>query len=161
QRCLFLCFNRLLGRWLHDQMASLGTGITTSTLHSFLLTLSHCDPSVERADPAFWDETLPAKAIEGLIERDSQFEPFDTLIIDEVQDLLKVSYLDVLDLLVRGGLGSGRWRLFGDLEKQAIYVSSASNPVALLQQRAGSVPIFSLRINCRNSPRIASLVHLL
>ena len=161
ERCLFLCFNRLLGRWLQDQMASLGARITTSTLHSLLLSLSRCDPSGEVADPAFWEQNLPEKAIEALIDLDPPFEPFDTLIIDEVQDLLKVSYLDVLDLLVRGGLGAGRWRLFGDLEKQTIYANAASNPVAILQQRVGNVPVFSLRINCRNSPRIASLVHLL
>ena len=161
QRCLFLCFNRLLGRWLQDQMASLGAGITTLTFHSLLLSLSRSDHSCEVTDPAFWEENLPEQTIEALIEHNPPFEPFDTLIIDEVQDLLKVSYLDVLDLLVRGGLGSGRWRLFGDLEKQAIYANGASNPVALLQQRTGSVPVFSLRVNCRNSPRIASLVYLL
>ena len=31
----------------------------------------------------------------------------DFLIIDEIQDLLTEPYLDVLDLMVKGGLGSG------------------------------------------------------
>ncbi len=161
QKCLFVCFNRLLGRWLHEQIAPLGQTITTSTFHSFLLSLAGCLPPADGGDAAFWEEELPERAIEALIERDPPFEPFDTLIIDEAQDLLRGSYLDVLDLLVRGGLASGRWRLFGDLEKQAIYSGDVLEPVALLQQRAGSAPVFSLRVNCRNSPRIATLVHLL
>jgi DNA polymerase III delta prime subunit len=161
ERCLFICFNRLLGRWLQDQMAPLGGNITTSTFHSFLLSLVGCSPPSEGASTAFWEEQLPERSIEALIERDPPIEPFDTLIIDEAQDLLRPNYVDVLDLLLRGGLASGRWRFFGDLEKQAIYSSGVSNPVALLQQRTGGVPLFSLRVNCRNSPRIASLVHLL
>jgi hypothetical protein len=161
QRCLFVCYNRLLGRWLQEQMAPLGEGVTTSTFHSLLLSLSGCTPPGEGATAAFWEEELPARAIEAVINRDPAFEPFDTLVIDEAQDLLRANYLDVLDLLLRAGLASGRWRLFGDLEKQAIYTSGLSSPVTSLQERAGGAPVFSLRVNCRNSPRIASLVHLL
>ncbi|QNI30833.1 NERD domain-containing protein [Alloacidobacterium dinghuense] len=161
ERCLFVCFNRLLGRWLQEEMAPLGETMTTSTFHSFLLSLAGCVPQGEGVSTSFWEEELPERAIEALVERDPQFTPFDTLIIDEAQDLLRANYLDVLDLLLRGGLASGRWRLFGDLEKQAIYSGSIPNPVALLQQRTGSVPLFSLRVNCRNSPRISTLVHLL
>jgi superfamily I DNA/RNA helicase len=161
ERCLFICFNRLLGRWLQEQMAPLGGNVTTSTFHSFLLSFAGCAPPGEGGSTDFWEEQLPERAIEALIERDPPFEPFDTLIIDEAQDLLRPNYLDVLDLLLRGGLASGRWRFFGDLEKQAIYSSAISNPVALLKQRTGGAPSFSLRVNCRNSPRIASLVHLL
>jgi hypothetical protein len=45
------------------------------------------------------------------------------LVIDEAQDLLEDEYLDVLDLLVKGGLAGGRWAFFGDFERQAIYIS--------------------------------------
>lgn len=161
QRCLFVCFNRLLGHWLQEQMAPLGEAVTTGTFHSFLLSLAGCLPPSEGPVTAFWEKELPVRAAEALMERDPPFEPFDSLVIDEAQDLLRVNYLDIVDLLVRGGLASGRWRLFGDLEKQAIYTSGVPDPVGLLQQRAGTVPVFSLRVNCRNSPRIASLVHLL
>jgi superfamily I DNA/RNA helicase len=118
-------------------------------------------PGVTDRGSHFWQEELPGKAIEALIHDETSFEPFDVLIVDEAQDLMRSAYLDVLDLLVRGGLAAGRWRLFGDLEKQAIYATSIKDPLAVLQQRAGPIPVFSFRVNCRNSPRIATLVHLL
>jgi DNA polymerase III delta prime subunit len=161
QRCLFLCFNRLLGRWLQDQLSPLGDLVTVSTFHSFLLTLTGMPPNADGQGAQFWQEQLPEKAIEVLIQGETPIEPFDVLIVDEAQDLLRSAYLDILDLVVRGGLAAGRWRLFGDLEKQAIYAASIKDPLGLLQQRAGAIPVFSFRVNCRNSPRIVTLVHLL
>ena len=161
QRCLFLCFNRLLGRWLQDQLSPLAGTVTMSTFHSFLLTVAGAAPQTDGQGTHFWQEELPEKAIGALIQGEAPMQPFDIIIVDEAQDLLRGPYLDVLDLLLRGGLAAGRWRFFGDLEKQAIYASSVKDPLALLQQRAGPFPVFSFRINCRNSPRIATLVHLL
>ena len=161
QRCLFLCFNRWLGRWLQDQLSPLAGSVTVSTFHSFLLTLSGTLPPTDGQGAQFWQEELPEKAIEVLIQGETPIEPFDVLIVDEAQDLLRSAYLDILDLLLRGGLAAGRWRFFGDLEKQAIYATSIKDPLAVLQQRAGAIPVFSFRVNCRNSPRIATLVHLL
>ena len=161
QRCLFICFNRLLGRWLQDQLSPLGEGVMVSTFHSFLRTLTGVAANGDRQEAHFWQEQLPEKAIEALIQGETSMEPFDVLIVDEAQDLLRSAYLDILDLVVRGGLANGRWRLFGDLEKQAIYVTGIKDPLGLLQQRAGAIPVFSFRVNCRNSPRIATLVHLL
>ena len=65
-----------------------------------------------------------------------------------------------------GGLATGEWRLFGDFERQAIYSDSAADElnaslVNFLSQRSGSAPRYSLRTNCRNTPRIATLVRLL
>ena len=161
-RCLLLCYTRHLGRWLQQQTAaSMSEGITASTFHSLLLSLSGRQASESGAGREFWEEELPEVAIEALIDREPPFRPFDTLIIDEVQDLIRPKYLELIDLLVRGGLSLGRWRLFGDFEKQAIFNSGVSKPEELLEARSGRYPLFSLRINCRNSPRIASLVRML
>jgi DNA polymerase III delta prime subunit len=160
-RCLLLCYTRLLGRWLQEQTASLGERITTSTFHSLLLSL--CGSQAPEPTPGreFWEEELPELTIEALIEREPAFRPFDTLIIDEAQDLIRPKYLELMDLLLRGGVSLGRWRLFGDLEKQAIFTTGLSKPEELLEARSGNFPLFSLRVNCRNAPRIASLVRLL
>lgn len=160
-RCLLLCYTRHLGRWLQQQTESMGEGVTASTFHSLLLSLSGRHVPESATDSEFWEKELPEIAIEALIEREPPFRPFDTLIIDEAQDLIRPKYLELADLLLRGGLSLGRWRLFGDLEKQAIFHSGVSKPEELLETRSGKYPVFSLRINCRNSPRIASLVRLL
>lgn len=160
-RCLLVCYTRHLGRWLQQQTSSMGDGIKTSTFHSLLLSLCGCQPPTATAGSEFWEEALPELAIKALIEAEPPFRPFDTLIIDEAQDLIRPQYLDLIDLLVSGGLSLGHWRLFGDLEKQAIFNSAISQPEQLLKARSGSYPVFSLRVNCRNSPRIASLVRML
>ena len=160
-RTLLICYNRLLGRWLQQQTARLGEGISASTFHSLLLSLPDRSAPDSGASREFWEEELPEFAIQALIEREPAFRPFDTLIIDEAQDLIRPKYLEVMDLLLRGGLSLGRWRLFGDLEKQAIFTSGVSQPEEVLEARSGNYPVFSLRVNCRNSPRIASLVRLL
>ena len=83
------------------------------------------------------------------------------MIVDEVQDLLHPSYLDVLELVLKGGLKGGAWRLFGDFEQQMLYGQDRDQADELLRTRLGSFAKGSLRVNCRNTPRIATLSHLL
>jgi hypothetical protein len=47
--------------------------------------------------------------------------PYDLLVLDETQDLLLPAFVDVLDLLLKGGFKAGRWRAFYD-PKQDLYV---------------------------------------
>ncbi|MFX4263088.1 NERD domain-containing protein [Pelotomaculum propionicicum] len=157
QRILFLCFNRILGKWLEDQMSDCGN-VVLGTLHKFMLSAAGV-PDIPSHGSEFWGNELPLLAIDRLLEGD--FSPFDVLVIDEAQDILRESYLDFLDLCLKGGLATGRWFLFGDFEKQAIYGSAKLSLEKFFNLRAGNSPSYSLRINCRNTPRIAHLVHLL
>jgi superfamily I DNA/RNA helicase len=81
------------------------------------------------------------------------------LVVDEAQDLLEEDYLDVFDLLLKGGLAGGRWLFFGDFERQAIYVADgglgAQQALEALSDRSPSHVKFSMRINCRNAEPIA------
>lgn len=161
-RVLFVCYNRLLGGWLRDQTHDMGHGAVVKTLHQHMLTVSGLTPPADDAvDRSFWEDDLPYSAMERLVEDGSSDYLFDELVIDEAQDILRGSYLDFLDLSLKGGLSAGRWRLFGDFEKQAIYQSSSLSLEDFLVNRNLSVPIYSLRTNCRNAPRVAGLAHLL
>jgi superfamily I DNA/RNA helicase len=113
-----------------------------------------------RADRQFWEHELPQLALERLLDEEGS-APFDLLLVDEAQDLLNDSYLDVLDLELAGGMASGEWRFFGDFERQSIYGIGGVSLDAFLDRRAARVPQYSLRTNCRNTPRVASLVRLL
>lgn len=159
RKVLFLCFNHLLGAWIKNETEPL-EGIKATTLHGHLREISEIESIPERADSTFWDH-LTLKALENLLEK--QIEPFDELIIDEAQDiLLNPIFLDVLDLSLKGGLPGGNWRAFGDFEKQAIYQRPDSLSLEnLLNTRLPNIFVYSLRNNCRNSPRIAELVHQL
>jgi hypothetical protein len=111
------------------------------------------------AGAEFWATTLPEAAISRLLESESPIS-YDLLIADEAQDLLRDEYLDFLDLLLVGGLASGHWMMFGDFERQAIF-EAADVPLERFRESRASAPVYSLRDNCRNTPRIASYVSLL
>lgn len=162
KRVLLLCYNRLLGNWLRDQAAPLAPEVKTSTIHSHMHAVSGLSTSTLSPDQQFWDDQLPSIAVDKLLATSSEEFLYDELVIDESQDILRDGYLDFLDLSLKGGLAAGRWMMFGDFEKQAIFGSGdrLSLP-SFLSSRCTSAPIFSLRVNCRNTPRIAEAVHLL
>jgi DNA polymerase III delta prime subunit len=157
KKTLFLCFNRLLGNWLKSETVNT-PNLFVGTLHSHMRAIVGSEiPEAPSAD--FWEKDLPLIATEKLIDNGA-IAQFDQLILDEAQDLLTPSYLDFLDLSLAGGLASGNWIFFGDFEKQAIYENSETVNGQLVN-RFKDIPRYSLRTNCRNSPRIAELVHLL
>lgn len=160
RKVLLLCFNRLLGRWLEGQLSEPGLGVVTRTLHQQMLAVSNASV-VEDSDHMFWESRLPALAIETLLELEGETDQFDELVLDEAQDILRGVYLDFLDLSLKGGLASGKWRFFGDFEKQTIYSAANLSLEEFIQTRCSNAPIYDLRINCRNTPRVAELVHLL
>ena len=88
--------------------------------------------------------------MEKLLE--SGAPPYDAIIVDEAQDLMSDEYLDCLDLLLVGGLASGRLMLFGDFERQAIFEQAST---ASLRDRVPDLPPpFHLTVNCRNTPEM-------
>jgi hypothetical protein len=66
-----------------------------------------------------------------------------------------------MDLVLKGGLVGGRWLMFGDFERQMLYAQDRHQVDELVRARFGSFAKCSLRVNCRNTPRVATLSHLL
>lgn len=157
KRVLFVCYNELLGHWLQSQVGPL-ENVLAGTLHSHMLRLARVPVSSEQD---FWEEILPERATDCLLQESRPDALFDVLIVDEAQDILRDSYLDFLDLSLTGGLAGGTLRMFGDFEKQAIYGAASLSIADFRRQRCTDAVIHSLRINCRNTPRIAALVRLL
>jgi len=161
-RVLLLCFNRLLGKHLTEQMKGLD-GVEVRTLHSLMVRITGW--KIEGDEPPdFWNCDLPLKTIDRLLS-DMDVAVYDRLIVDEAQDLLKENYLDVLDLLVDGGLRYGKWIIAGDFANQNIYSEGFFNeeeraltPEIFLSHIDAWAPVFPLYRNCRNTPRIARLV---
>lgn len=167
KRVLLLCFNRLLADWMKMAMGDI------SERHSGRLRIAHLhgllreiagNSVVIRNDREFWAHELPARVVDCLLEDGREFPQFDLILVDETQDILTDEYLDVLDLLVTGGLAGGNWAFFGDFERQAIYLSGGSSTAAAmlesLRQRAPYHTNFTLRINCRNAGPIAETLTL-
>lgn len=146
ERALLLCFNRLLGDHLRDEVATL-PGVQAATIHSHMLRMSGLEPP-EEEDEGFWRETLPEAATAVALERGAELE---LLIVDEAQDVLLDDALRTyLDALLVGELSAGRWQAFGDFTNQAIFSGRAAMPSAI-----DAVPRYSLVRNCRNAPAIA------
>jgi hypothetical protein len=157
-RVLLICFNKLLGEALAAQTAALHPDFTAATLHAHMRRVAGIDiPNQVSKD--FWENELPELAINKLLEDLSGQYVYDELIVDETQDLLREPYLDFLDLSLRGGLAAGRCRFFGDLDRQSIYADEQEDLLASRRRLPGIT--FDLRINCRNTPRIANYVELL
>jgi hypothetical protein len=158
---LLLCYNNLLGDWLKSQTACFTNEdklFRCGTLHSLLLDITGEKPKGVSNDE-YWQKQLPVLAADILLGDGYKWKPHDMLIIDEAQDLITEEYLDVLDLLLKGGLAGGRWAIFGDFEKQAIYLSKvgggACQALKNLADRAPNHVNGALRINCRNAGPIA------
>lgn len=150
-----ICFNNLLGKRLTADMPH-NSELIVGTFHSQLIALS-ASPVPQKPDADFWRTELPERALEALIDEGDRAQ-VDFLIVDEVQDLVTEPYLDVLDLMVKGGLAGGRILLFGDFERQAIYDDGHGRE--LLYSRIPHIPSSKLVMNCRNVPRIGYSVNM-
>lgn len=158
---LFLCYNSLLGDWLKSQTFGYSNNpkaFQCRTFHSLLLEISGEKPA-KGANREYWRKALPERTLERLLDDELPWTAYDMLVIDEAQDLLEAEYLDVFDLLLKGGLAGGSWVFLGDFERQAIYMSEggggAQQALETLSERSPSHVNFSLRINCRNAEPIA------
>lgn len=150
-----LCFNRLLGQRLANELGDV-KHLNVGTLHQELLRIARVSPRRD-AKPDFWDRELPDLALEALLN--GAEPPSDFLIVDELQDIARTPFFDVLDMMVSGGLDGGRLLLFGDFERQAIF--DVPDGRSLLRQRAPQLTTRRLTENCRNLPRIGYQVNLL
>ena len=148
-----VCFNRLLGREIAASCSDID-GVRAGTLHSLLMEIAGHRWTLDPDDPD-WDELVLA-ATDALLENP---QPLDYLIVDEAQDLVRPDFLDVLDLLVHGGLRGGRCYFFGDFDRQSVYLSGDGRDELL--KRAPDLVEFALTVNCRNFPRIGALVEIL
>jgi len=168
KRVLLLCFNRLLGDWIKSATKGTGGGgkielIQAGHLHGLLRELAGSEFKFHNGD-TFWTHELPAIVIDRFLSDDYSMPQFDLLLVDEAQDILRDEYLDVLELLLSGGLSGGQWVFFGDFEHQAIYLSNgwetAESMIENLRVRAPHFATFLLSVNCRNASPIAEAITL-
>lgn len=154
---LFLCFNKALAKKLKEINTEY-QNIRVSTLHSLAYSMiqesAHATYLRNRRSD-FGSDNLLALFADALL--DSQFKQFDYIVVDEGQDILNSGALDILDLLLRGGLEKGKWVWFMDLNFQAAvfgnYEGPAHNRLKLAATRTNS-----LDLNCRNTHQIVRLL---
>lgn len=160
---LLLCYNRLLASFLdakikaeHNQGSRIVVKSIFSLLNELIESSSFADEfrrKREAADPdSVYRDLFPEYAPLALIE--STFRPFRTLVVDEAQDMMTQELLDVLDGYVEGGLESGRWWIFCDVNNQAAVFGTFDEQALNRLERFGTVSI--LPTNRRNTKPVAA-----
>ena len=161
EKVAFFCFNTNLADWLERHFDALPEQLRPAyvgTFHRYMLKVTReagIQPAFPRDPdllPRYYQEVLPDLTISALAKNGTVF---DRIVIDEAQDLIRDSYLHVVDNALAKGLTRGRWTMFGDFSMQAIYAEGMSG-VQLIEKLDDwtSFIRFRLNINCRNTKPI-------
>ena len=160
-RVFLTCYNRLLAeklqRSLENEFSS--ERVVVSSLYSFFMSIINKSSIVKEFedrqktmnDKEVFGDLIPEFAHYAALE--DIIPPFDFLVIDEAQDVLTMSTLEVLSELLKLGLKDGRWIMFLDSNNQAS-VYGRLDAVALDRVRVFSRSQL-LTVNCRNTREIA------
>lgn len=168
ERVLLACHNKPLA--LHLRAALKGhpnaAEVEVGTFHSYLMRLTGSNPpSDPGATSRYFQVDLPELALDWVTsgERfDRSSQGFDTVVIDELQDLAFAPHLQLVPSLLRDE-ALGRILAFGDLENQAFFDNR--EPAAVRQEVVEALGrglvSCPLTVNCRNTQRTVNLVEAL
>ncbi|MBQ7352731.1 MAG: hypothetical protein IJW54_01880 [Clostridia bacterium] len=156
QKVAFFCYNSMLANWLkllfEDVVPEMQPAFI-GTIHSWLLQVANSAganirPGIDELDE-FYKKELPLLALDAL---DLCHVSYDKIVIDEAQDILGTDSFEVLDAVLKGGLERGKWAIFGDFTRQAIYQNAdkVDDIIEKLDNRTSFIR-FKLKINCRNT----------
>jgi hypothetical protein len=153
----YFCYNKnLAGKLQHELGAP--QGVVLDNIDAWLTDLVGKADQEEVKNRNYFEVTLPSKALDVILSSEDLIGSVDFLVVDEAQDILKPHYLEVLDLLLKGGLRGGRWVMGGDFIHQQIYSQQAMAPTEFLAKYSASATELNLTKNCRNSPEIGTFV---
>ena len=155
------CFNSNLADWMSNYFDDMPESVRpqyVGTFHKYMTQVAK-DADLLPAYPhdpekvqQYYQEDLPEAAALALLESG---ELYDIVVVDEAQDLIRDSYLEVLSASVKKGLARGRWTMFGDFSMQAIYAAgmSGADMIEKLEDQTSFIR-FKLTVNCRNTKPI-------
>ncbi len=158
KKVAFFCYNKRLGANLESSLKSAVPDceeLVVGGFHKYLAESTGVEFPTGREDlNRYFREELPIEFLirnEGLDEE----KKFDCLILDEAQDLIYSFYFEVFDTILKSGLKNGRWIFFGDFSNQAIFSEDPEKSLNLLNETCAFTNFPPLRINCRNTKKIA------
>jgi hypothetical protein len=159
---LLLCYNRLLASFLEAKLNAehaQGSRIVVRSIFSLLNELiessslaAEFQAKREAADQdTIYRRLIPEYGPLALIDGD--VTRFKTMIVDEAQDMMTQELLDVLDGFVEGGLETGRWWIFCDVNNQAAVFGTFDEKALVRLLTFGNVTVLST--NRRNTKPVA------
>lgn len=164
-KTLMLCYNRYLAAYLEQAIKdeALQDYITVRSIHGFfydVIISAGLKPELELQKKKSSTQELYSEAYPKLFMKawDNSIQ-YDSLIIDEAQDVLVTNYLEPFSRILKGGIDNGNWYMFLDPENQKDMFKKLDEDI-LAQIKRVSVS-FTLTVNCRNTKPIALQTEIL
>lgn len=153
---LFLCYNSMLAEYLKRAMVNYPL-VKVASFHAMMLEISELEVP-EKADQNWWEIILPGEALEHA-EAYAEANSFDTVIIDEAQDLGTTSFLLLLDQFLNGGLSAAKKIMIcGDFAHQGVYVPGVDSLLNYKNAIEGLQVLNPLLTNCRNTKTLGDFL---
>lgn len=161
EKVALFCFNTNLADWLSSYFENMPESVRPDyigTFHKYMTQIAKgaCILPTYPQSPdkvqQYYHNDLPEAAAVALLD---SIDLYDKIVVDEAQDLMRDSYLEVMNSCLKKGLSRGRWTMFGDFSMQAIYTDGLSGPemIEKLEEQTSFIR-FKLTINCRNTKPI-------
>lgn len=161
EKVALFCFNANLADWLSSYFENMPEAVRPKyigTFHKYMTQVAReagllpIYPQDSDKIQQYYQSDLPEAATIALLDGG---ELYDKIVVDEAQDLIRDSYLDVMSTCLEKGLSRGRWTMFGDFSMQAIYADgmSGAGMIEKLEEQTAFIR-FKLTINCRNTKPI-------
>lgn len=164
-RTLMLCYNKYLAAYLRQSIEDEGLQnfIEVKSIHSYFyetISKAGLKQELESQKKNLASQEIYTKAYpEIFLKAWSDSEQYDSLIIDEAQDVLNDSYIEPFSKMLKGGLEGGNWYIFLDPENQKNIFAKLDD--AVLQKLKSASTSFTLTVNCRNTKPIALQTEIL
>ena len=156
EKVLFLCYNNMLAEYLKNRMANYPL-VKVTSFHALMLEISELEVP-EKADQNWWETILPGEALKHS-EIYAEANSFDTLIIDEAQDLGTTNFLLLLDQFLNGGLSAAKKIMIcGDFAHQGVYVPGVDTLLNYKNAIEGLQILNPLLTNCRNTKTLGDFL---
>ena len=161
EKVALFCFNANLADWLSSYFENMPEAVRPKyigTFHKYMTQVAReagllpIYPQDSDKIQQYYQSDLPEAAAIALLDGG---ELYDKIVVDEAQDLIRDSYLEVMSTCLEKGLSRGRWTMFGDFSMQAIYADgmSGAGMIEKLEEQTAFIR-FKLTINCRNTKPI-------
>ena len=161
EKVALFCFNANLADWLSSYFENMPEAVRPKyigTFHKYMTQVAReagllpIYPQDSDKIQQYYQSDLPEAAAIALLDGG---ELYDKIVVDEAQDLIQDSYLEVMSTCLEKGLSRGRWTMFGDFSMQAIYADgmSGAGMIEKLEDQTAFIR-FKLTINCRNTKPI-------
>lgn len=161
EKVALFCFNANLADWISSYFENMPEAVRPKyigTFHKYMTQVSRkagllpIYPQDSDKLQQYYQSDLPKAATIALLDGG---ELYDKIVVDEAQDLIRGSYLEVMSTCLERGLSRGRWTMFGDFSMQAIYADgmSGAGMIEELEEQTAFIR-FKLTINCRNTKPI-------